>query len=655
MSVGTKLLQAAAGNAGEAVYVDDVFSTYLYEGTGADNHIITNGIDLLGEGGLVWIKNRDQGDNHILVDTERGRRYTLSTNNTDSQVYDSDTVASFYSDGFRLRQDQKVNTSGEDYVSWTFRKQPGFFDVVTYTGNSTSGRTVSHNLGSVPGMIIVKRTDSTGAWQVYHRGNTSNPETDYLVLNTDAGTNDSLSRWNDTAPTSTEFTLGNSATVNYSGGTYVAYLFAHDEQDFGEDSDEAIIKCGSYVGNGTGSSSTQHIDLGFEPQFFLVKVAHNSIGGAVNGQSWFLVDTMRGFPNNGNDSNDLRLMPNDTASEFGYQVGHPTATGIQINGNEPEVNTNNNTYVYMAIARPHKPASEFAATDLFSVKEDQPASGGVWEHTHLTDMSFYKWQNGAQAWGVQDRLRGAPDLSFNSTSAENGLVGGNAWDVMTGYLNSNPGAGAYTSWAFRRAKGFFDVVTYEGNGTSGRTVSHNLGVKPELLIVKRRDANISWVVYNKTTGATKVTELDSNAGSFSGTGYWNDTEPTATNFTLGNSSNTNVSSGDYVAYLFASVEGICKIGTYTGNGTNQDIDCGFSSGARLVLLRRTDAAGNWWLFDSVRGIVAGNDPGYQLNRTNTEETGDDAVDPYSAGFNVRETSTVEGNTNSGTYIFLAIA
>ena len=644
MSVANKLLQAAAGNAGaDPVYVDDVFSTFLYEGTGADDHIITNGIDLLGKGGLVWIKNRDQTDDHILVDTERGRRYTLSTNSTATQVYDSDTVATFYSDGFRMRQDEKVNTSGEDYVSWTFRKQAKFFDVVTYTGNGTAGRTVSHSLGSVPGMIIVKSTSAyAGGWQVYHRkADATAPEDKYLQLNSTSGASDSSSRWNDTAPTATEFTVGSGNEVNGNSTNYVAYLFAHDEQEFGENSDEAIIKCDSFTTDSSGNGS---VDLGFEPQLILIKKT-NSTG------AWGIMDSMRGFTFNGTNK---FLFLHATNAETDNTLWDIRNNGFNLNSGGA-----NNTFMYVAIRRPNKPASEFAATNLFSVKKDQPASGGVWEHTHLTDMSFYKWQNGSQNWGVQDRLRGAPDLSFNSSAAENALIGGNAWDVMTGYLNSNPAAGAYTSWAFRRAKGFFDVVAYTGTGAN-RTVSHNLGVTPELMI-KDRGLSNHWAIYNSESGATKYLHFTTAAPATSST-YFNDTEPTSSVFTVGTQSRTNRNNGNFVAYLFASVDGISKVGTYTGDGTTDGskvIDCGMPSGPRLVILKKLDSTGHWFVYDTERGIATNGVDYQQLFTNNTASTTNyDKIDIVTNGFSVKDNSGSNNgktNHNGKDYIFLAIA
>ena len=179
------------------VFVEDVFSTWLYTGTGA-NQTITNDIDLAGKGGMVWIKSRTSipsSTAHMIADTVRGPTVTISSDTDSGNEADTDRYQSFNNNGFSIKTSARLNYSANPYVSWTFRKQAKFFDVVTYTGNG-SARTISHNLGSVPGMIIVKRTDTTGDWQVYHRANTANPETDYLVLNSTAATADSDTRWN---------------------------------------------------------------------------------------------------------------------------------------------------------------------------------------------------------------------------------------------------------------------------------------------------------------------------------------------------------------------------------------------------------------------------------------------------------------------------
>ena len=164
MATKKKLLQAAAGSAGGAggLNVEEVFSTYVYEGTGAVRSI-NNGIDLDGEGGLVWFKTRSNAYDNELVDTERGAGYVLSSNQTyASTTQDVDHVTSFNSDGFTMGADNGCNYSGRTFASWTFRKAPKFFDVVTYTGNGTAGRTVSHNLGTDIGFMVIKQTSASG-------------------------------------------------------------------------------------------------------------------------------------------------------------------------------------------------------------------------------------------------------------------------------------------------------------------------------------------------------------------------------------------------------------------------------------------------------------------------------------------------------------
>jgi hypothetical protein len=135
-----QVVLAAAGTsaAADATYVDDVFSTYLYDGTGA-SQTITNGIDLSGEGGMVWMKSRETQYFHRIFDTERGVTKELNPSGNDDETTTAQGLTHFLSNGFTIGTDTTINKSGSDnaFVSWTFRKAPGFFDVVTYTGNGT--------------------------------------------------------------------------------------------------------------------------------------------------------------------------------------------------------------------------------------------------------------------------------------------------------------------------------------------------------------------------------------------------------------------------------------------------------------------------------------------------------------------------------------
>lgn len=119
--------------------------------------------------------------------------------------------------------------------------------------------------------------------------------------------------------------------------------------------------------------------------------------------------------------------------------------------------------------------------------------------------------------------------------------------------------------------------------------------------------------------------------------------------------NVNSNGNNGVAYLFASLPGVSKVGSYTGNGSSQTINCGFSAGARFVLIKRTDAAGDWFVWDTARGIVSANDPHLSLNTTAAEVTGDDSVDPDSTGFIVNQNAATNINVASATYIFLSVS
>jgi hypothetical protein len=118
---------------------------------------------------------------------------------------------------------------------------------------------------------------------------------------------------------------------------------------------------------------------------------------------------------------------------------------------------------------------------------------------------------------------------------------------------------------------------------------------------------------------------------------------------------TNTSGGNYVAYLFATCAGVSKVGSYTGTGGLQTVNCGFTTGARFALIKRADSTGDWWTYDSARGITSGNDPYLLMNSTAAEVTGTNYVDTTGVGFQVTAAAPAGLNAVGGTYIFLAIA
>jgi hypothetical protein len=174
-----------------------------------------------------------------------------------------------------------------------------------------------------------------------------------------------------------------------------------------------------------------------------------------------------------------------------------------------------------------------------------------------------------------------------------------------------------------------------------------------MMLVKRRDSTSTWYVYASPLGSTQSLALSSTDAAVVGSSAWADTDPTSTTFKV--ASYISVLGGTYVAYLFATCPGVSKVGSYTGTGTTQTINCGFTAGARFVLIKRTDSTGDWYVWDSARGIVAGNDPYLLLNSTAAEVTNTDYVDTAATGFEITSTAPAAINASGGTFIFLAIA
>jgi hypothetical protein len=618
-------------------YIEEVFSTFLYTGNGS-TQTITNGIDLAGEGGLVWIKSRNVSESNALYDTARGVNQQLQSNNTDASSNSSNTLTAFNSTGFTLgtnRTDPSVN-----YVSWTFREQSKFFDVVTYTGDGIQGKTIAHNLGSVPGCIIVKRTDSTGGWPTYH---TSLGAGGCLFLNTTEAAYSGLTNRFPTTPTSTIFYVGNAGDVNASGGTYVAYLFAHNAGGFGLTGTDNVISCGSYTGNG---STGQLVNLGYEPQWVLIKQTDAA-------DQWALIDNMRGWA-----QVDSATLCANTANAENADFGASGATSLDPQGfrlwnANGALNQSGGTYIYIAIRRGPM-AVPTTGTRVFS---PNTATGSAAITTNFPVDTSISSETGASTgaiWG--SRLQGTKQyLSSYNTNAE-GSFGGSGWGFSnnTG-LNQALYGGSTPSvfWNLVRAPGFHDEVCYTGSGADPQTVSHNLGVAPELMIFKARDVAAGWRVWGGNMAITSYLALSEDSAVVTGSTFFGSTLPTATSFYVG--SGLSVAARTIVAYLFATCPGVSKVGSYTGNGTTQTIDCGFAAGARFVLIKRTDSTGDWYVYDTARGMTTLTDPYLLLNSTAAESATLGSVTTVATGFALNATILAAINASGGIYIFLAIA
>ena len=656
-NIRNALMQAAGTAASGSTYVEDVFSTHLYTGNNTAGNAINNGLDLSGEGGMVWIKARNATDNACIFDTERGVTKFISSGNNNAESTDANSLTSFNNNGFTLGTGWTIASVNYtyNYASWAFRKQEGFFDVVKFSTTGGGGtQTVSHNLGSIPGVIILKRRTSGGDqnWYVFHKSVTS-PSSDwwinYGMLNSTA----SFANWGSTtgitsAPTSSAITL--STYYTNTTADYVAYFFAEggsDDQIFGDDGDEAIIKTGSFSHT---SGTPTFVNCGFEAAWVIAKRYDST-------DSWWMADNMRGFTPNGIGIYTPYLAANLGAAEGTSDWIGPNAQGFDFNYLTGD-------YVYIAIRRgPMKEPS--AGTDVFKAIS-RTGGGGSASITGVgfsPDLYLSKATNqGSYNPLLYNRLRGKRYLLTSATDAQPNSDGGlDSYDmdgvsVSGGSSFGLDGSGdSIINYFFKRYPKVFDVVVYTGNG-SARTINHNLGVTPEMIIKKRIDSSSfgDWIVW-VNAGLSDADYIKLNSSNMFAYGEVIDSsENTASVFGLTDAADGNLNGSTNVAYLFASLDGISKVGTYTGTGNDLNVT-GLGASARFVLIKRTDASGDWYVYDSTSGIVSGNDPYFFINSTAVSVTNTDYIDPHSSGFTITSSAPAALNASGGTYIYLAFS
>ena len=327
----------------------DYFNTVLWTGDGTSPKSFT-GVGFQAD--MMWSKIRTDNHQHNIVDTVRGvdqRLLVPNSSNAEDTTCTHGHFDSLDSDGFTITGAGgywNVNTNAENYVGWFWKgggtassntdgsitssvsaNTTAGFSIVSYTGTG-SNATVGHGLGSAPDMYIIKRRSATEHWQVYHSGNTSAPQTDYLQLSTTEATVDDVVRWNDTAPTSSVFSLGTHASVNGSSDTYIAYCF-HNVKGY--------LKCGSYKGNGNANDGT-FVYTGFAPAWVMIKRTDST-------SQWCIIDNKRPGYN---------IAVNTLFANLSDQEA--TDLGVNLLSNGFKEDTTNNlgasggTYIYMAFA-----------------------------------------------------------------------------------------------------------------------------------------------------------------------------------------------------------------------------------------------------------------------------------------------------------------
>lgn len=291
------------------------FATTLYLGNTTAQSIVSN-LDYTTKDGLVWIKDRDAVNRHYQIDTVRGNDKNLQSDSTAAEATAVNTITTFNNNGFDLGAANDIN-GARNFVAWQFMKAAGFFDIVEWVATGVGGQVVPHNLGHESGLLIYKSLHDATDWYVQHKDVAA---TEYLQLNTTAAEATSAGAFNNTAMTSSDFTVGGFPNA----GNFIAYLFAHNP--------DKGIYCGSYTGTGAAGNK---VVTGFPVGWVAVK----RIDGV---ESWYVYDAGRGSNNS--------LRPDDSGAEQAGTVFTLDSDGFTVGGTVP--NASGGNYIFMAIADP---------------------------------------------------------------------------------------------------------------------------------------------------------------------------------------------------------------------------------------------------------------------------------------------------------------
>jgi len=669
----TKNVMSQAANAYDGpTYVSDVFQAHHYIGNGYNDRRFVNGINLKEYGGMFLAKQKNSNDFNRIWDSVTGlqRHRITSSSNADAvitQGYGAVNDLQFHTDGFTLSNNVYFNQlgSGNEYANWIWRRSPGFFDIVEYVGDNENSQTIPHNLQCKPGMIWVKAIDDNENWQIYHSAQPNNPRQYHYVMTSSQVVGPNAYIWNNTDPDENNFYVGWNSTdlnVNERGKRYIAYLWAEGSDAgayrFGENEDEHIIRCGAYIGTTVGGAEVE-VNLGFQPQAVIFKNNNNSA-------HWHIQDELMGQGNgftHRDFSNTNQLSTND-------QLVSTTTGGVVITPNGFKIvaddstntlwNQNGSYFIYCAIRRDDMKTPK-SGTEVFKSfrggNEDPIEVGfapdwGMWKDTNANGTQFYST---VRIFGHSKFLRTDSDVALGSQ-------GDLGWDSSTTVSRNSTPNSEYITYLFKRARGFMDIQTYTGDGNVQTNVQHNLGVKPELVWVKQVNGTGAWVMAGEAID--KIAAINSpvhenfgrfftatNAGYTGSTDYREEVD-TATTFGIKhNNTSWNTTNEEYIAWLFASVPGVCKIGSYNHAGGELTVDCGFTTGARFILVKKFYSNGPWYIFDTANGIGVNQSRMMEMDDTVAALANPATIKPHPSGFTVLN----NGYISNSTYLYMAIS
>lgn len=602
------------------------------------------GISPPSTGGMVLIAPSG-GFSTYITDTVRGDGLAIST--AEDIGNSSTNSVAFNSNGFVIPAAFTDDISSQISYALALTCREKFLSIVQYAGNGTT-QAIAHGLKAAPGMIWIKRVNAAADWPVWHTGDPSS----YYFLNSSSGFGSSVNVFGNNvaavSPGSATFTVGSASEVNASGSTYIAYVFGHSA------SSSENISCGSFTTDGAGAAS---LSLPWEPGIFFYT--------ARAGGQWDLLDEAAGMGNNGDRFNL------DLISKWTY----PADTFVKRNSSGMEFSSHavSAQYIYMAIKRARPTSSRSGNVDV-----TVGAVSNYIEDTgaHCVDLLIHRRVGAVANWIVSSKLAGYPVSVLTNSSA---AASTGARDLRMGRMlvNGLPDSGGSSTTQtdkfgvevvggfgqgfqhlyFSRSKAIYDGVVFTGNATN-RTIAHDLGVVPDLWIVKNHTSAQDWVVGSRFLAANEYLVLNSNAAKATDATIFNGVVASATSFGVGTSSKSNANTEKIFAHLFGTnLSGSSykqRVGTYTGNGGTLAVDCGFSFGVNaFVIIKRVDATGDWLVFGNNIGTLV--DFPTSLNSSAAGPLfSEGAIAPSAGGFSVTQEATRNVNVNASTYIYIAV-
>tara|TARA_Y100001973_G_scaffold21256_1_gene31404 strand:- start:190 stop:2277 length:2088 start_codon:yes stop_codon:yes gene_type:complete len=657
----------SGGGPAAGLGVDEVFRIDGYKGLGSQDMTLGQGLDMT-EGGMLFSNPQNSVQNKVIATATMGAGYRFEIDSNGGAgigFYTSSAGGGgigsqypFTTNGVIVKGDNNsaYNNSSLKFSHFVFRNAKKFFNEFEYTGNGVSGRQIAHNLGSTPAMIWVK--GNSKEWRVMHTGSSLYSSGGYSwrywfrfgsSQDTSQSNNENLFRESGGDLTDTHFTVGNATHINDDGQTYRCMVFASNEAAFGPDGDKVISKAGTYTGNGgsgggNGVTNGTIVNLGWEPQFVLVKRRdHNA--------NWMFFDKISRVTEDTNQYHRDKL--NYLAATSGGQTDpwvKFTDTGFQWESGNDNLNYSSHAYIYYAIRKDDGATSKVptAGTECFDIDVANSSQEPNYQTTMRPDFFIAKENvktDGSGDWQVTARHRGGHRVRLESNHEGDDLGSLMYWGWahkggISGLWNHDHNYAA-VGHAWKVGTGF-DMVQYVGNG-SAATHNHNLGGIPEMMWVRRwhvGGGNSGWNIYTGVgTYGDGTKYWDGFATTIStGNSRWDNTAPTDTTFRLGTSNDVCANNLMHTALLFRSITGVSKIGTYTGDGTdNRLINVGFQP--RWLLLKNFDSPSDWCVyFDNWDYFLRYNSNGARIAQS--------FVTQDSSGFQVDNGSASGNNFNS---------